>query len=333
MAMVCPRCATATEQLLQCPGCGDPLPFAGGPPAVALGRDWQHRPWGRIAIGLLLAQGLFYGLRHLSAGLSLAVQGDATSGGTELGGLLLTQALQAAALLAGGILAGSGQRNGALLGAVVGVWNGVLVGVVPQSAGQPFSTVAIYGDPLLQGAIGALAGWLGGAIWRPLPGLQPRGPLPTARKAPPRRRLPLFAGRVARVRVVLGTAVAVSGALSTTVLFEAIVRISNSGPAGNGTILDQLVTWEIRALALLVGGALAGCNTSNGLKQGLCVGLASALLLGALEPRGVDRWLELIGLLLVSCTSLCLVGGWFGSQLFPPIVAYRRRRLETMSMV
>ena len=43
---------------------------------------------------------------------------------------------------------------------------------------------------------------------------------------------------------------------------------------------DRVVTWEIQALAVLIGGAVAGYNTANGLKQGLYVGLlASAFLM------------------------------------------------------
>ena len=36
------------------------------------GPRWQQTAWGRILIGLILAQGLFYGLRHLVTGILLA---------------------------------------------------------------------------------------------------------------------------------------------------------------------------------------------------------------------------------------------------------------------
>src|SRR5205814_3003383 len=73
MAMVCPQCQAAYEQRLQCPRCDVRLSFQerhseAAPPAAASG--WQQTPWGRIAIGLILAQGIFHGLRHLcQAGL------------------------------------------------------------------------------------------------------------------------------------------------------------------------------------------------------------------------------------------------------------------------
>jgi hypothetical protein len=296
--------------------------------------NWQHTPWGRIGIGLLLAQGLFYGLRQLATGLLLAFY-PATGPADETAALyavVLAQALQAATLLAGGMLAGSGQRNGAILGAVVGVWNGVLAGLAPQSAGLQFSAVALYGEPLLQLSLGALAGWLGGAIWQPLPAIEPRGHVPMPRKAALRPRAPLFAGRVARVRVLLGTVLAVVGTLSATALFNLIVRIGEGDLGGNGSLIDRIVTWEIKALALIAGGALAGANSHNGLKQGLIVGIATTLILAAMEPGDSGRWLEMVGFFSISSVCLCLVGGWFGCQLFPPVVPYKARAIGPGAM-
>jgi hypothetical protein len=241
--------------------------------------------------------------------------------------------LQGLALLVGASLIGSGQRHGAMLGAVVGVWNGVLAGLAPQAAGQPFSTVALYGDPLLQTTLGALAGWVGSVIWAPLPVLQPRTLRRAIRKAPQRQRPPLFEGRVDFLRVAIGILLAVSGALSATALLALIARLTESSTATNGLLLDQLVTWEIKALALIAGGVVAGSNNFNGLKQGLCVGIAVAILLAGLEPRVRDQWFEMVGLLFFGSVCLTLTGGWFGSQLFPPVVSTKRHSLESSSLV
>jgi hypothetical protein len=338
MAMVCPRCATVHEQRLKCPGCGDtleypetPRPASLEPPAV----KWQDMIWGRIFVGLLLSQGFFYALRHLATGVMLITElsAEQTDDSGVLFGLVLSQVLQGLALVVGAGLIGSGQRHGAILGAVVGVWNGVLAGLAPQAAGQPFSTVALYGDPLLQTTLGALAGWVGSVVWAPLPVAQPRTLRRAMRKAAQRQRPPLFEGRIAFVRVTIGTLLAVSGALSATALLALIARLGDSGIATDATILDQLVTWEIKALALLAGGAVAGSNTHNGMKQGLCVGIGAAVLLAGLEPRARDQWFEMVGVLFAGCTSLGLIGGWFGSQLFPPVVSFKRRTLEASGMV
>jgi hypothetical protein len=336
MAMVCPRCATTHEQHAQCPGCGERTDSSGVQPSRSTNSaaNWQHTPWGRIFIGLLLAQGLFYGLRHLITGLFLAIRTptEPSNESAVLWTFVLLQLLQAVTLLAAGILTGSGQRHGAMLGAVVGVWNGVLAGLTPQAVGQPFSLVGLYGDPILQTALGALAGWLGGAIWKPLTPDEPIEPPLKSRKPSHRPRPPLFGGRVAPIRVSFGTALAVGGCLGATALFQLIERIGDGGQTPIGPMIDQIVTWEIKALALLAGGALAGANTNNGLKQGLWVGVATALVLAAGQPHVAAHWLAMTALLLVSSTAFCLVGGWFGTQLFPPL-APSRRRLGAETMV
>jgi hypothetical protein len=312
------------------------LEFPDGEPALSSNSSshWQRTPWGRIFIGLLLAQGLFYGLRHLVTAFVLVLQPSAEPGDDTSALLIVVviQVLQAVTLLVGGMVAGSGQRNGTLLGAVVGVWNGVLTGLTPQWAGQSLSAVALYGDPLLQTSLGALAGWMGSTFWKPLPAPEPTVPQRVVRKAPKRTRPPLFAGRIALFRVLLGSALAAGGTLSASALFALIDRLGEGGLAGNGTTLDLVVTWEIKALALIAGGVLAGSNCYNGLKQGLCVGIVTALILAAVQPQAAEGWAGVIGLLVATTTFPCLMGGWFGCQLLPPVVAYRKRSFETSPM-
>src|SRR5262249_55097015 len=139
--------------------------------------------------------------------------------------VVVIQVMQAVTLLAGGMLAGSGQRNGMLLGAVVGVGDGRLTGPTPQWAGQSLSPGALYGHPLLQTWLGALAGWMGSTFWKPLPESQSKGPQRIVRKPPKRARPPLFAGRIALFRVLLGSALAVGGTLSASALFAMIDRL------------------------------------------------------------------------------------------------------------
>src|SRR5262245_40589162 len=116
MAMVCPQCRTPQEQRLECPGCGVRLVFEDG--LTHMGNDaspgWQNTPWGRIAIGLVLSQGIFHGLRHLTvAGLLASQLVDQNQLWSTLPGILLLQALQVVSLFAGAMLAGAGQKQGA----------------------------------------------------------------------------------------------------------------------------------------------------------------------------------------------------------------------------
>ena len=98
---------------------------------------WHETSWGRIFIGLMLAQGLFHGFRRLATGIFLAFNND---GGAEQtvntpAGFISLQVLQILAVLLGGVMAGSGQRHGVVLGAVVGIWNGVLCAVLAVGLG------------------------------------------------------------------------------------------------------------------------------------------------------------------------------------------------------
>src|SRR5947207_2189906 len=76
--LVCPRCNGVFKQRLLCPKCGirlqtadAPRPFS--PLDLPSSTSWYHGPWNRILIGLLLAQGLYYGLRMLTEALRMAI--------------------------------------------------------------------------------------------------------------------------------------------------------------------------------------------------------------------------------------------------------------------
>jgi hypothetical protein len=336
MSMVCPQCSTFHEQRLQCPQCGGRLVFrdARGAASRAATVRWQQTPWGRILIGLLIAQGLFYGLRQLLTGVLLAFSGaeSAQELWGSVQGVLWLQGAQFLSLLLGGVIAGGGQRHGLWLGAVVGVWNGVFAVLLGQNATQGLTVVAVYGQPLLHATFGAVGGCVGYLIWRPLP-LAPVPGMPgTERKRPPPKRSP-FAGRIAWVRVLLGVALAVAGTMSATMIFDKVLDLGAGKLATSSDTQDWIITWEIKALALLVGGGLAGATTANGLKQGLAVGLLTSFILVSIQGRFAAHWLEVALFTLASSFSLCLVGAWFGSQLFPPIVkAPRGGRLGPASL-
>jgi hypothetical protein len=336
MSMVCPQCSTLHEQRLQCPHCGGRLVFrdARGAASRAAALRWQQTPWGRILIGLVLAQGLFYGLRHLLTGVLLAFTGIGSPqelwGTVE--GLLWLQGAQFLSLLLGGVLAGGGQRHGLWLGAIVGIWNGVLAVLLRQNPTQGLTVVALCGQPLLHAAFGAIGGGLGCFIWKPLP-LAPVPGMPgTERKPRPRFRPPAFTGPVSWFRVLAGVSLAVAGTLSATVIFDKVLALGAGKFAHTTETQDWLITWEIKALALIVGGALAGATTSNGLKHGLLVGLFASMILITVENRFTPRWAELALLTLASSLTLCVIGGWFGSQLFPPVVKPQRNRLGPASL-
>lgn len=328
MAMVCPQCNEGFEQRWHCPSCGVRLLYQTGQ-APAPTRDaepsdsWQQTPWGRILIGLLLAQGLYYGLRHLcTAGLLVSGEDGAHDVWNTLYGLIFLQGLQGFGLILGGMLTGAGKRRGAFFGAVVGVWNGVISILVASTTSTALTTVALYGQPILHTAFGALGGLIGCMIWRPLPNLLLRGDSRPARIVTPTSKKPTFlAGPVSWWRIIAGTAVATGGSLWAKIILEMVLDKSEGKLSIDSHLQAQLVTWEISALAMLAGSALAGATMGNGLKQGLFVGLSVSAVTAGIRLANSHFQLEPVLLSSFAAIALGVAGGWFGGQLFPRVPA------------
>jgi hypothetical protein len=282
-----------------------------------------------------MAQGIYYVLRNLVAAGLLATQEEASANvWATLSNLLLLQALQAGGVLAAGLLTGAGQRRGFLWGALVGMWNGVFFLLVEYWWKQPLTAINLVGDPILQVAFGAVGGLAGSLIWKPpqslqLPALGPV-PLPLPRG---RRATSPFAGPVAWTRVLTGIALSVGGVVWVDIIREFVLDASEGRLRIDTHLQTHLVTWEISALAMLAGSALAGSTTLNGLKQGLCVGIGTATVLLGVRLAGPQTAPELLLATLISALFLSLVGGWFGGQLLPPIYGPpRRKRIRTASL-
>ncbi len=339
MSMICPQCNATYEQRLQCPLCGVRLLYHDtrriGDRLPARPARWQQQPWGRIFLGLVLAQGLFYGTRHLLTAVLLGFWGSEAVEqlGTSTSGVLLLQAVCILSLSVGAVFAGAGQSQGAFLGTMVGAWNGVFSVLLLSGPAQALTPVAVLGQPLLQAGFGVFGGWLGASIWKPLSdSIGTKTPLPRKRNFL-RDNMSLFTGPVAWVRVGLGAALAVCGTLMATLLFEKILDLGHGTLGTTDEVQDNIITMEIQALALMLGGALAGATTRNGVKQGLCVGLAVAVVLSGIELHYFERWLQIAGLTSVAAMTLSMVGGWFGGQLFPPLLKLPRGGRLGRSMI
>jgi hypothetical protein len=290
------------------------------------GSQWQQTPWGRIFIGLLLAQGLYYSLRQLcTAGLLATSENGSTDVWNTLFGLILLQGLQGIGLLIGGMLTGVGRKQGAFYGAVVGVWCGVISLVIASQLGTAMTPVALYGQPILQTVFGAIGGLLGSVIWRPLPRLSLPGDSRPVRLLPPGTRKPNWlSGPVSWWRIMAGVAVAVGGSMWANVILELVLESSDGRLTIDSHLQAQLVTFEIIAIALFGGGALAGATTVNGIKQGLFMGLCVAAVSAGVRLGMGNTQLEAIVFSSFAAVALGIVGGWFGHHLFPPITRMLR---------
>jgi hypothetical protein len=334
MAMVCPQCNGAFEQRLNCPTCGTRLLYQVTRRALSASAngdddDWQKTPWGKIVIGLLIAQGGYYVLRHLFTAGLLVTLNEAGGVWATLNGLILLQALQGVSVLSAGLLIGAGQGRGILYGALMGIWNGIFFIVAQHWMGSTPSTVSIFGEPILQAAFGAVGGLIGSIIWKPLPSLSLAPELRITKPAPAlSKRRSYFSGSIAWGRVLSGTTLAVGGVVWANVIREFVLEASEGKLRIDTHLQADLVTWEISALAMLAGSAFAGFNTFNGMKQGLAVGVSTGVILLGIRLTASVLTPELLMLTLISALGLCTAGGWFGGELFPPVIAgkFKKRR-------
>jgi hypothetical protein len=334
MAMVCTRCSTSHEQALHCPTCGNALtyvePRKRGKSYRDLARGWQHTDFGRFLIGLGLAQGLFYGLHHLVKSVFVAVNGQPLDPASmPLTELVCVQSLQLFGLLVGCVTAGVARPRAVVLGVYIAVANSILSLILRQWPAYALGTFWVYGQPFIQIVVGSFGALLSSLVWKPLTAATlPETPSRMARKLGAKRPpiMKLFAGQLSWFRVALGTLLATAGCLAAQPALKHV--LNNSDLLSLDEYMQEVfLMWELKCVALLLGGMLAGYGTANGLKQGLAAGIATGMVMTmALGYRHAS--LEMVGLSVVLAFMLAVVGGWFGGQLFPPVVA--RKRLKGM---
>jgi hypothetical protein len=247
---------------------------------------------------------------------------------STLYGLVLLQALQGFSLLVGGALAGAGQRRAIVVGAVVGLVHGSTFLMIQQLQGGPMTEIALYGQPVLYIAFGVVGAVIGASIWRPLPTFT-MPEFDVDKKSPRLHSESSFEalrGPVAWGRVFAGIILVTAGFIWGPALLGMVLEASQGKLKIGYRLQAQLVTWEIIGLGTLMGAAIAGATTRNGLKQGLIVGIgATIVLVGNYLGANSVSW-EFIALLAFSILCLTVAGGWFGGQLFPPVQAIPRHR-------
>jgi hypothetical protein len=278
-----------------------------------------------MAVGLILAQGLAYGFQQLlTAGL--VATGEHSGIWATLVGILVLHGLQGVCLLVGGALCGAGKQRGILYGSLVGLANGLLFLVFQRKSDEVPTEVALYGQPILHMAFGALGGLIGTLIWKPIPSIQVldssvRGKPISIRSSG----LTFLSGPIYLGRVCLGVFVVVNGVVWSNAILNWVTNASQGALEIRSHLQARLIGWEVCALATLIGAGLAGSSTFNGLKQGLCVGIGSSLILTGVHLSSPDSILETTLFMVFGVMAMTLAGGWFGSQLFPPIRPRRRR--------
>jgi hypothetical protein len=336
MPLVCPQCQQTYDQHSVCPLCNVVLLYhtqnlqtdSSSVHAEPATPQWQQTPWGKILIGLILAQGLSHGLRQLlTAGL--LVGGDDPDVWSTLWGLVILHSIHGISLIIGGALTGAGQSRGIVFGAIVGLANGVLTLFMMGRFSEPPTSLLVYAEPLIHLATGMLGGALGMLIWKPAPKIPLLEGSSSTPVAPSRFEVGLgrlFVGPIYVGRVCAGAFVVVIGVVWANAILEFLLRASQGTLATNSHLQARLVSMEISALVALLGAAFAGASTTNGLKQGLCVRLGASAVIMGLQMSNPNFALHAFILQLSGIVMVTLVGGWLGCQLFPPILRGSKRR-------
>jgi hypothetical protein len=331
MAMICPQCRVAHVQKLACPTCGSRLQYV-LLELSSLGcrrpnfSTWRQTPWGRLFVGIALALGMNHVVGDfLMAGKLIATERGQVAITDGLDALVRIHGLQIFSVLLAGLLTGAGQKRGVFFGAFVAVWSCLLFQCFE---GTPFTLgdVAPFMAKLLLltscGAAGGMAGSLAWQSKKPVAAfIRPKSDFKRARP-----RMSSYEGPVAWVRVCMGIPIAVAGVVCAQVLREMLVDAGNGRLVIESYFQADFVAWEISALAILAGSAFAGATCSNGLKQGLFVGIGTATALLGIRLASPQISAGLLAVTVVAAVCLSMTGGWFGSQLLPPVVRGARHR-------
>jgi hypothetical protein len=308
---------------------GTPVPALMPPPDVA--DQWQHTPWGKMLVGLLLAVGLSFGLQQLCTA-GLLVGGETVGPGLwgTLWGLVLLHSLQGLSLLIGGAITGAGQARGPLYGSLVGLISGGVFLALQRHQGDGQPDAILFAQPVLHVILGMFGGMIGKFIWKPAPTIALATGVQASARSSASATTHVFTGPIHYGRVFMGIFVVVAGVVWSNVILEYVLRASHGNLAISSHLQARLIGWEIAALTTLLGAGLAGATTLNGLKQGLCVGVGAAVVILGIDIGSTKLVLESLILMLASVFILSLAGGWFGGQLFPPLAARRRRGFSSL---
>ncbi len=179
---------------------------------------------------------------------------------------------------------------------------------------------------ILVGLIGGLAGRL---IFPPAPSLPTFGRL-DSRVVVRVERPPV---RIGWIQLIVGIGVAIAGTMYADKVRNGLAYVLAG--QGNSFGARPLVTWQISALAALVGGAIAGWASRGGTRQivlaGIGAGAGVVPILSAMASTNpsaiIDFWIQQFDLkaanwtvfvaIGASTTVATILGAWFGAHLKP----------------
>jgi hypothetical protein len=359
MQLFCPACNAAFPRASRCPKCGGLLlmPHEVAPDAPQRSQappaPVQPTAVGRIAMGTILAMGLYLAVRKGFTAALLASGPEAATWWLSFNGLVAVHAAQAVAVVFGAVVAAAGRLYGYSLGFIVGgICGGLFLGY-ELLAGAPPQALVLYLQPPVLALLGLVAGVVGARVWVAPPDLNI--PIPTGSKLSslqlgadvaeeqprPTRLVQILAGAAI---MVVGVVVADQARHFLQRNSAGMLRVQNLGQG-------EFITWQLATLLVLTGGVVAGAGTGAGIRHGVMAGIiGGAGVLGICVKQGatlppVEYWLvktSLDGLPLTAppvitavaggVLFLALLGGWLGGALFLPLAPESMRKRVNVGM-
>jgi hypothetical protein len=295
---------------------------------------------------VVLALGLYLGIRKILTGTVLAVVADPNGWWLSFDGLVAVYTAQAIAVVFGALLASSGRLFGYAHGLAVGVICGGLFLGFELLAGVPPEDLVAYLQPPVLAFLGLIAGVVGARVWAVAPIVDIPIPNPSKLSS-----IQLATESVTNpgkptlwFRVVIGATVMICGTMmadrARTVIQQnsaGMLRVQSLGQA-------EFITWQLASFSILLGGIIAGAGTGAGIRHGLIagsvggIGLLAVCLKQGAAIKPIAYWLVRVSMddspittpavcLMVAGTILMvgIVGGWLGGALFLPLAPENMR--------
>jgi hypothetical protein len=342
---VCPRCRGMSQNTFLCPRCGiqtqeaevavpETVQVAPDPPTLA----------GGLLLGLLVAQGLTYALRHLATAAVLAYgayPNDMTFWSSSEGNITLLS-IQAVALFVAAVFAGAGQARPVIVGTSLGALNALLFMLFQILIRQPIDPLT-WAQPFVHAVVGLIGSTIGWRIWQPSPALPALASTIGPGEAVLSTVLPDEPELVEIepfpwLRFVVGTVVAVGGTIGARWIRDFVVLAG--GGAGH-EMQSLFITWQIAAIAQVLGGIFVGANSRQGAIYGFWVGIFAAALIIVIptltnaQTADVSAWIlgqsaadsRPAALMIQGIQSLIFgfMGGWLGALILPSAAVARSR--------
>src|SRR5437879_5940892 len=176
MLLFCPLCQSAFTGVARCPRCSGLLLMPeeappGTEPGEAAPEPFNPTPAGRVAVGTIVALGLYLALRKLVTGWVILEGNEAEDWWRSGDALLTVFILQMTAAAFGALLAATGRAQGITLGVAVGGLCGALFLVAEVTGGAPLVQLVLLLQPVILAVGGAIAGAVGSWVWSPVPEL------------------------------------------------------------------------------------------------------------------------------------------------------------------